>query len=123
MTPRLEFTGSYDSIDLPAASYEEVLEKVRSMPIPDSLPEEKCPPQIGFDEADFAISRNTDGSYFLYPADKNIDADKVHEPLKAAWNSIVKKSEGSESETKFCLYCGEKIKKEARFCSKCGKEQ
>lgn len=80
--------GSYDIKEYPPLTLAQSFELLNMLPIPPAGvdPGEYCPPGLGFGERN--ISRNADGSYFLWPQDKFCDlaeAQNVLRSIYAGW--------------------------------------
>jgi hypothetical protein len=134
MDPTGKFTGKYDSIDMPAASYAEIIKMIERMPQMPKTTDDICPPQLGFPDGNFCLSKDSQGGYFLYPHQVNLTLADVPRYLQAYWAQVqgypFDSTEvipgtvaASPRSTKFCIFCGEKIKSEAIFCPSCGKKQ
>lgn len=77
--------GSFDAVDL-ILTYMEALDILYNLPIPPTTedPGNYCPPTLGFGEKN--ISRNEDGSYFLWPEDKTCTLDEAKAILKKIYS-------------------------------------
>jgi len=90
------FTGSYDAIDYPALPLSQALHALKNLPIPPraSDPGDYCPLALGFGERN--ISRNDDGSYFLWPEDRSCAFDEARRILLQIYEGALKDSKANK---------------------------
>ena len=77
--------GSYDVLEYPPLTLAQAFELLNTLPVPPANVDlgEYAPPTLGYGER--SISRNSDGSYFLWPEDKNCDLAEAQNFLKSIY--------------------------------------
>ena len=79
-----EYTGSFDGIDMPESTFEEILAEMKRIPTPPEDPE--CIPGVGLSDGSFIVNRYPDGSLWLVHQSETVDHDQLKKRFKEVWD-------------------------------------